>query len=181
MPEFRHLSNIIRLRKTLNSVLEPKEVPGITVRPFAGPDDVAGWLELRTAAFADLVAAGRPWTAEDFHREFTAKHWWSPDAMFLATSTASRERQRPESKTPPITPILGAVTLGRTGRPPHDSASVQWLMVHPAHRRRGIAQLLLGTLEAEAWRRGERALTLETHASWNAAIELYRKAGYVPA
>ncbi|MBL9081016.1 MAG: GNAT family N-acetyltransferase [Planctomycetales bacterium] len=158
-------------------MLEPKEVPGITVRPFAGPDDVAAWLDLRTAAFANLVAAGRPWTAEDFHREFTAKPWWSPDALLLATSTASRERERPESKTS----LIGAISLGRTGRPPHETAAVQWLMVHPDHRRRGIARLLLRTLEAEAWRRGDHALTLETHASWNAATELYRNAGYVPA
>jgi GNAT superfamily N-acetyltransferase len=150
LPEFHHLSNIIRLRKSLISATIHKEVPGITVRPFAGPDDAAAWLNLRTTAFANLVAAGRPWTTEDFHREFTAKPWWSPDAMLLATPTASRERKRPESTGP----LLGTITLGRTGRPPQETAAVQWLMVHPDHRRRGIARLLLGTLEAGAWRRG---------------------------
>ncbi|MGC3970811.1 MAG: GNAT family N-acetyltransferase [Pirellulales bacterium] len=158
MPEFRHLSNIIRLRKELISVPIACEVPGVTVRTFAGPGDAEAWLNLRAAAFAEIVAAGRPWTTADFHREFLAKPWWSPGVMWLATPTANAERQRPESSTS----LAGAITLGRAGRPPNEVASVQWLMVDPQFRRRGVAMLLLNTLEAETWHFGERTLTLET-------------------
>lgn len=164
------MSNLLRLQKRLESGTAPIPVPGVSVRTFNGPDDIDRWLALRSNAFAEFDAVGRPWTAEDFHREFTAKPWWQPERMWFA-SAASREHERPES-------VCGTIALARSGRPPHDYACVAWLMVAPAYRKRGIARALLATLEAAAWEAGERTLTLETHAAWSAAVRLYESAGY---
>ncbi len=169
------MSNLLRLQKRLESGTTPVPIPGVSVRTFNGSDDatndVGHWLALRSAAFAEIDSAGRSWTAEDFHREFTAKPWWQPHHMWFA-SVASRERERPESVD------CGTIALARTGCPPHDRASVAWLMVAPAFRKRGIARTLLATLEAAAWDAGERMLTLETHAAWTAAVRLYESVGY---
>lgn len=155
---------IRRFFKVLQGPATPPRGQPAQIRCFRDPDDVAAWLALRTAAFADLTAGGRHWTASDFHREFVGKPWWSPERMWLARD--------------PLGAIVGSVTLGRSGRPPHDEACVMWLMVDPAHRRHGIGSLLLATLERAAWDAGERRLTLETHSSWTDAVRLYERFGF---
>jgi ribosomal protein S18 acetylase RimI-like enzyme len=161
------------MRKSLNSAPAGFAVPGVTIRPFngAGPDsgdaEARAWLALREATFAGLVATGRSWTPDDFRREFTAKPWWKPERMLLAVAAENGGEA-----------IVGTVTLGRFGRPPDDHASVQWLMVRPEHRRRGIGKLLLATIERQAFAAGETMLTLETHAAWSDVVRLYRAAGY---
>lgn len=62
-------------------------------------------------------------------------------------------------------------------------AEIKSMYVAPAGRRRGIARRLLGRLEAIAAERGCRAVRLDTAKHLNAAIELYRGAGYreIPA
>ena len=171
------MSNILRLRKSPIIQVGADVVPGLTIRPFAGPDDVSAWLALRAAAFADLIAAARPWTATDFDREFTSKPWWQHERMWMATFE-SPEVLPPQSSG--ITPlVVGSITLGRTGRAPAEVAAIQWLMVAPTQRRRGIGTALLQTVEQQALELGERELTLETHSAWTAAMRLYRRHGYV--
>jgi len=171
------MSNILRLRKTLIRKVRPDGVPGLTIRPFAGPDDVPAWLALRAAAFADFIAAGRPWSTADFDREFTAKPWWSCERMWLAIlESRERTQRQPRGST---SRVVGSVTLGHTGRSPDDVAAIQWLMVAPTHRRRGIGTALLQTAERQALELGERELTLETHSAWTDAMRLYRRHGYV--
>jgi ribosomal-protein-alanine N-acetyltransferase len=62
-----------------------------------------------------------------------------------------------------------------------DEAHVTNLAVHPAHRREGVGSRLLHALGREAVERGSTAWTLEVRASNEAAQELYRKFGFVPA
>ena len=61
-----------------------------------------------------------------------------------------------------------------------DEAHVTNIVVHPEHRRTGIATRLLGRLAAAAIERGCRAWTLEVRASSTGAQELYRAFGFVP-
>ncbi len=162
--------SILRLSKTLTDEPTPAVPPGVELRTFRSPDDIAGWLALRESTFAGLTAAGRLWTAADFEREFLSKPWWSQQQMWLATA--------PINDAFPTSKIIGAVTLGRSGRPPHDEPCVMWLMVDPQHRRRGIGQTLLTTLERRVWDDGKRSITLETHALWADAVRLYEQNGY---
>ncbi len=62
-----------------------------------------------------------------------------------------------------------------------DEAHVTNLAVHPAHRREGVGSRLLHALGREAIERGSTAWTLEVRASNEAAQQLYRRFGFVPA
>ena len=55
---------------------------------------------------------------------------------------------------------------------------VKRMFVHPAARGQGVAQRLLGKLEAEALARGCRQFMLETGPSQPEAIGLYQRLGY---
>ena len=52
------------------------------------------------------------------------------------------------------------------------------IAVHPAFRRRGIAESLIGCLITELKNRGSHCLTLEVRASNEGAIALYEKLGF---
>lgn len=55
---------------------------------------------------------------------------------------------------------------------------VKRMFVHPSARGQGVAQRLLGMLEAEALQRGCRQFMLETGPSQPEAIGLYERLGY---
>lgn len=59
-----------------------------------------------------------------------------------------------------------------------DELHINTLAVSPAHRRRGLATLLLREIMAEAAREGARRATLEVRASNTAALELYARLGF---
>jgi ribosomal protein S18 acetylase RimI-like enzyme len=161
---------ILRLRKRLQRATAPMRPSEVRLRPFAGPGDIAAWLSLRAAALAGAIVEGRPWTAEDFQREFLSRPWWRAESMWLAEADVAGGTSS----------VVGSVVLGRSGRPPHDRASLEWLMVAPAYRRRGIGRELVETVERAALERGETEITLETHADWREAVRLYERLGYVP-
>ena len=54
------------------------------------------------------------------------------------------------------------------------------LLVHPEHRRRGIARALMRAIEGEAWARGRSLVTLDTRTG-DDAEPLYRALGYQAA
>jgi GNAT superfamily N-acetyltransferase len=62
----------------------------------------------------------------------------------------------------------------------HDAqtAELKRMWTHSAHRRRGLARLVLGELEAEAKRRGYRRMFLTTGPKQPEAAALYTAAGY---
>ncbi len=74
--------------------------------------------------------------------------------------------------------IVGTVQLDYDTPPnqPH-RAEVRKLMVHPAHRRQGIAQALMAEIERRAAALGRSLLTLDTR-SGDAAQALYAALGY---
>jgi GNAT superfamily N-acetyltransferase len=155
------MSKIVHLQKTLITRSVPEAVTGVTIRGFIGLDDIEGWLALRDATFAHLVAAGRRWMVADFQREFAASRLWAAVVERDATSV-----------------IVGSVALGRTGRPPQDRAALQWLMAAPNYRRRGVGRALISVVEQTVWDDGEREILVETHADWRDAMRLYERCGY---
>jgi hypothetical protein len=81
--------------------------------------------------------------------------------------------------------IVGSVQLDCDTPPnqPH-RAEVRKLLVHPAHRRQGIAKALMAAIEARAAALGRSLLTLDTrtgdHAEPLYAALGYRTAGIIP-
>ena len=77
----------------------------------------------------------------------------------------------------PSTPI-GCVGLLVVGQEP-GTAEIKRLFVESASRGVGVAQALMGHLEAEATQRGIRELRLETGIYQEESLGLYRGRGYV--
>ena len=74
---------------------------------------------------------------------------------------------------------VGAVTVALHAGLPPGRAHVSDLLVSPLWRRRGVGTALLQAAEEEARGRGLRECTLDVDAGNAAALELYRRAGYV--
>ena len=153
------MPNVLQMMRTLEVRPSLPTVEGVKLRPFNAPADVEAWLQLRERAFADESPAPRPWTPADFEREILSKPWYRPTAIWLAESTN----------------LVGSVILARRtdNRP-----AVNWLMVDPVERGRGIAGLLLAALELAVWEEGGREVVLETHANWTRAVRCYCSNGY---
>ena len=75
---------------------------------------------------------------------------------------------------------VGTVQLHPAGKPnqPH-RADVAKMLVHPAHRKLGIGQHLMNSLDDEARKRGFTLLTLDTAS--DDAERLYIRSGYIKA
>jgi putative acetyltransferase len=58
------------------------------------------------------------------------------------------------------------------------SAEVKRMYVEPDQRGRGVGRAVLAELESAAWEMGVRRLVLETGVHQEAAIALYRRAGF---
>lgn len=78
-------------------------------------------------------------------------------------------------------PLVGTAQLitATPANQPH-RADVAKVLVHPAHRRKGIARALMAVLEAEARRHNKTLLTLDTRTG-DAAEPLYASLGYTAA
>lgn len=138
------------------------------VRTMAVPDDVPAWLALRERAIADLVPQPRAWLHADYAAEIFNKPWWKAERNWLAYAGAS-----------PQVPV-GAVTLAMRDAGERRTPVVHWLLVDPAWRRRGVGRVLMSYLENAAWDGGFKAVELETHSRWAAAVAFYQSIGYEP-
>ncbi len=75
----------------------------------------------------------------------------------------------------------GTVQLDMESRPNgRHRAEIIKLIVHSAHRGQGIAQALIGAIEAEAEKANRTTLVLDTRVG-DAAEQLYLKLGYIAA
>jgi GNAT superfamily N-acetyltransferase len=70
------------------------------------------------------------------------------------------------------------VGCGGIRRHHDDVAEIKRMYVVPDARRRGVARVLLGALEAQARRLGYRAIVLETGTGQPEAVALYENHGY---
>ena len=111
----------------------------------------------------------RPWSANVFHDELREAR---DDRRYYLVARRGRA-------------VLGYgglmfVPSGGAGRDVGE-AHITNIAVHPSERRSGVATRLLGSLAAEAIRRGCGAWTLEVRATSHGAQQLYRRFGFAPA
>jgi GNAT superfamily N-acetyltransferase len=151
-------------------------VPGLRLRTWDDTADVARWLALQQAAFAEQAKPVRPWTAGDFCREMTRQPWWRSDRAWVVEPVSDASKSAEVDR-----PLVGAVVLAeRRGSSPPRPA-LHWLMVHPGWRRHGMGRWLVATACRVAWDEGHRQVWLETHSAWNDAVRFYEALGFVPA
>ena len=153
------------MRKQLGNAPKRVVLPRIELRSFIDARDIPHWLELHARSLPHSVG-GRPWTEQDFAREFLRQPWWNATRMWFAQSRGANGR------------TLGTVTLGERGVPERSQPSIHWLLVDPDHRRRGIGRLLVSAVEETCWQAGQTTLTLETLTSWTDAVAFYEALGY---
>jgi GNAT superfamily N-acetyltransferase len=159
---------IVQRMRVLTSIPAEVSAGPDSIRSYLGEDDVDGWLGIRNRAFSILETAGRVWSEADFRREFVEQSWWRPEWMWFAFAS-----DREASKSP-----VGTVTLAVRQTLNGLRPAVHWLCVLPEWRRRGIARVLMATLERAAWKAGHRQIWLETHTDWKEAAAFYDRLGY---
>lgn len=160
------MSPIVHLRKCLTDPPAVYAITGVIVRNLRVPDDVDTWLQLRERAIAGLIPRPRSWHHGDFVTEIFEKPWFDANVNWIAALNDSPAE------------AIGAVTLALREGAAKTVPVVHWLLVEPAHRRRGIARLLMAHLERGAWNAGHREVQLETHAAWRDAAAFYQSIGY---
>jgi len=134
----------------------------IEIRPLRAADDLAAVAELaaQCRAFDTDMAGG--WSPRGLRAELTGRegrrvHGW------LAWPTGPHADRSP----------VGMVAVVDVGRRPLVRASIAWLLVHPAVRRRGVATALVRRALEEVCRLGGDVVSAETLSSWPAAIAFW--------
>ncbi|MEL6495143.1 MAG: ribosomal protein S18-alanine N-acetyltransferase [Cyanobacteria bacterium J06623_7] len=126
---------------------------------LATAGDIAGVVTL------DQICLGGLWQAEAYLREID-----SDKSTLLCLYFTSEEFQAD-------TEIIGMACLWSIV----DEAHITLLAVHPNYRRRGLGQLLLFELLADAIARQLTRCTLEVNENNLAAVNLYQKYGFQTA
>jgi ribosomal protein S18 acetylase RimI-like enzyme len=157
--------------------------------PVRGDSDLAAVAELAEECRAiDPALAGR-WNpaglcAELRGREGRRVHGWlawpavpEPSAArSAALSAPDSEARSPAGSVPSGDRCpLGMIAVVDVGRQPLVRASIAWLLVHPAARRRGVATALVRRALAEVGRLGGDVVSVETLPSWAAATAFWRR------
>lgn len=161
---------VVVFEKNLPTTPSIEGSPAFSLTTFADDTDIAGWLALRAAAFANVTPRIGDWSQSDFHREFTSKPWWNPEFFWLARPADLADSEQ----------IAGSVCLALRRNAGQIRAAAHWLAVRPEFRRKGLARLLMLTIENAALDAGATWVEVETHSGWTEAVAFYRKLGYAP-
>lgn len=170
----------------------PAPGPGgffVDVRPLQGDRDLAAAAELAAQCRnGDPALAGR-WSPAGLWAELTSRegrrvHGWlawpagqDPSVAPSAAGPAAGEALASgfgASSSGDRCP-LGMVAVVDVGRQPIVRASIAWLLVHPAARRRGVGTALVRRALAEVGRLGGDVVSAETLPSWPEATAFWRR------
>ncbi|MCA9974019.1 MAG: GNAT family N-acetyltransferase [Anaerolineales bacterium] len=136
------------------------DAPAYAIRPFR-PADQSAARDLILAGLAERWGALDPSLNRDLDDIW--RHYVAGGGAFLVVERAGE--------------IVG--TGGLSVEAPGVSR-IERVSVARAHRRRGLARAISQALVAEARRRGDTAVVVETTASWRSAVALYRACGFTP-
>jgi GNAT superfamily N-acetyltransferase len=160
---------ILHLVRRLDDRPKSQPVAGVSLRAHRGTADIEPWLALRQRAFAEQALPVRPWTASDFHREFTSRDGWRPEWMWIAMA---------DVEPPEALDFIGTASLLVRPTVAGPRAALHWLAVDSRWRNRGLGRMLVTAAEQAAWDAGHREMHAETHALWGDAVRLYQALGY---
>jgi len=130
-----------------------KDISSMIIDPL-GPDDMPDVMVIERESFLS------PWSAGIFIRELASAH-----SVCLAARLQNRDKML----------LAGYLIFWMI----LDEAHLHNLAVKKEYRRRGIAGKLLEAMREIAAKNGITAQTLEVRESNNAAINLYRRCGFV--
>jgi ribosomal protein S18 acetylase RimI-like enzyme len=154
-----HLSDILRSERGLPD--------GYTIRATEEADKAA-LAALYFATYPREIVADPAAALEEIERAFLGDYGdldfaASPVAFYSNAMTASVTTvvKAPWEDTPPGPFIIE-------------------VMVHPEHRRRGLAECLISHAARELTRQGKRIVALRVMSNNTGALRLYRKLGFVP-
>lgn len=161
----------------------------VEIRQLQGTGDLAAAIELVAQSRAgDPALAGR-WSPTGLRAELTSRegrrvHGWLawpvdpyPPVAPLPSGTRTGEPvgfacdAGPGGRHCP----LGMVAVVDVGRQPLVRASIAWLLVHPAVRRRGVGTALVRRARAEVGSLGGDVISAETLSSWPAATAFWTR------
>jgi len=149
----------------------------VAIRPLLGDRDLAAMAELAAQSCDGSSALGVRWSADGFRAELTSRegrrvHGWLawPDGQ--GHSAPPGAFGSAASSDGGLLPV-GMVAVVDVGRKPLVRASIAWLLVHPAARRRGVATALVRRALAEVGRLGGDGVSVETLSSWPAATAFW--------
>ncbi len=145
------------MERVLADEPEPVVPPGVSLRGYTDADADA-FLALNAAAFAHHPEQGHFSAADLAARQH--EDWWEPEGLILATQGAS---------------LLG---FHWTKRHDADTGEVYVLGVSPQEAGRGLGKVLLQAGLARLARGGATRVILYVDAGNDAAVALYRKAGF---
>lgn len=146
------------MERVLSEESAPSIPEGVTLRGYTGADAEA-FLALNAAAFAHHPEQGHFSAADLVARQH--EDWWEPAGLILATQQDT---------------LLG---FHWTKRHDADTGEVYVLGVAPEASGRGLGKVLLQAGLAHLSRGGATRVLLYVDAGNEAAVALYRKAGFV--
>ncbi|MEM2904681.1 MAG: GNAT family N-acetyltransferase [Candidatus Bathyarchaeia archaeon] len=156
---YRQLLMVRDLASPLPDYVLPQPYRVRTLKPREGE----AWLRVRNEAFRNELIASRPWTLEDFRREFVDSPYAGRGRIFAVEHLGE---------------VVGVAAAWYMHYRGVEREIVHWLGVLAPHRRRGVGQALV--LEALRFfqERGSKEARLITQSALPNAVRLYRKLGF---
>ena len=150
----------LRMRRPLHGTLPCSEIaPGYVLRTLEVGEELA-YARLKSLCFPK----GKPWTEEDFNREFLSASFDAYARIFVVESKHQ---------------LVGTASAWEIDYGDGIVGLVHWVGVDPAHRGQGLGETLNLRVLAELAARGYREAWLNTSRDRVAAVRLYERLGFI--
>lgn len=150
----------LRMRRPLHGTLPCSEIaPGYVLRTLEVGEELA-YARLKSLCFPE----GKPWTEEDFNREFLSASFDAYARIFVVESKHQ---------------LVGTASAWEIDYGDGIVGLVHWVGVDPAHRGQGLGETLNLRVLAELAALGYREAWLNTSRDRVAAVRLYERLGFI--
>ena len=157
-----HESPIIALSRPVGDWPAADRPAELSIETYQGTADQDEWLRIQNELLAERRVS-RMWGPAQFHRQLSSRVDWHPDRLLLARVGGDRE---------------AVATAVFWMDPSSCRTRLQWLLVRPGFRRRGIARELVAEVGRRARAVGRTELRVETLRAWHGAVGFYTAIGF---